>query len=118
MTIELDVMAGAKIKDFVFGIGILNSKGVSCYGTNTYLEDFEPISFQGEGKVVCKINQLNLINGTYYLDVAVHKRDGYPYDYHRSLYSFLVSSRHKDEGVSRLSHSWSFSPQIKINPPK
>jgi ABC-type polysaccharide/polyol phosphate transport system ATPase subunit len=118
MTIELDVKARAKIRDFVFGIGILNSKGVSCYGTNTHLEDFEPISFQGEGKVVCKINQLNLVNGTYYLDVAVHKRDGYPYDYHRSLYSFLVSSRHKDEGVSRLSHSWSFSPQIKINPPK
>jgi len=118
MIIELDVKASSMIRDFVFGIGIFNSKGVSCYGTNTHLEDFEPMSFQGEGKIVCKINQLNLINGTYYLDVAVHKRDGYPYDYHRNLYSFLVSSRYKDEGVGRLSHSWSFSPQIKIKPPK
>jgi len=118
MMIEMEVKSDSKIKDFVFGIGISNSKGLSCYGTNTHLEDFEPVSVQGEGKVICKIHDLNLINGTYYLDVAVHKRDGYPYDYHRNLYSFLVSSRHKDEGVSRLSHSWSFSPQIKINPPK
>jgi ABC-type polysaccharide/polyol phosphate transport system ATPase subunit len=118
MIIEMGVKASSQIKDFVFGVGIFNSKGVSCYGTNTHLEDFEPVSLRGEGKVVCKISQLNLVNGTYYLDVAVHKRDGYPYDYHRNLYSFLVSSLHRDEGVSRLSHSWSFSPQIKIKPPK
>jgi len=118
MIIEMDIKASSKIKDFVFGIGLFNSKGVSCYGTNTHLEDFEPVSIQGEGKVVCEIRQLNLVNGTYYLDVAVHKRDGYPYDYHRNLYSFLVSSRHQDEGVSRLIHSWSFSPPIKIKPPK
>jgi len=118
MIIEMDIRASAKIKDFVFGIGFFNSKGASCYGTNTHLEDFDPVSIQGEGKVICKIDKLGLVNGTYYLDVAVHKRDGYPYDFHRNLYSFLVSSRHKDEGVSRLSHTWSFSPQIKINPPK
>ena len=30
-------------------------------------------------------------SGTYKLDVAVHKRDGYPYDYHRLLYTFASS---------------------------
>lgn len=114
MLIEMDVVAYSRIKDFVFGIGIFNSQGVSCYGTNTLLEDFKPVSIQGEGKVICMVEKLNLINGTYYLDVAVHKEDGYPYDYHRNLYSFMVSSRYKDEGVSRPSHSWSFSPKIKI----
>lgn len=115
MIIEIDVASYSRIKDFVFGIGIFNSQGVSCYGTNTHLEDFEPLSIQGEGKVICKVDKLNLINGTYYLDVAAHKKDGYPYDYHRNLYSFLVSSPCKDLGVGRLSHTWSFSPQIKIN---
>ncbi|MFB0565097.1 MAG: ABC transporter ATP-binding protein [Candidatus Aminicenantaceae bacterium] len=118
MIIEMDISASSKIKDFVFGIGIFDSQGISCYGTNTHLEDFEPVSIQGEGKVICKIDKLNLINGTYYLDVAAHKKDGYPYDYHRNLYSFMVSSRHKDEGVSRLTHTWSFSPQVKVNPPE
>lgn len=116
LVIEMNVAAREPSDDFVFGIGIFNSQGNSCYGTNTYLEDFEPVAFQGEGKVVCRIEKLNLINGTYYLDVAAHRRDGYPYDYHRNLYSFLVSSTLKDVGIARLPHTWKFSPKIKIKP--
>jgi len=118
MIIEMEIVAYSKIKDFIFGIGIFNSKGVACYGTNTHLENFESVSAQGKGKVAFRIDKLNLINGTYYLDVATHKKDGYPYDYHRNLYSFMVSSRYRDEGVSRPSHSWTFSPQIKIKSSK
>lgn len=118
LIIEMDVVASQPIKDFVFGVGIFNSQRIYCYGTNTHLEDFEPVSIQGEGKVICRIEELNLINGTYYLDVATHKRDGYPYDFHRNFYSFLISSRKKDEGISRPRHTWSFSPQIKIKPSK
>ncbi len=118
MILEMDVVAHAETDDFVFGIGIFNSQGICCYGTNTHLENFEPVSIRGEGKVVCRIERLNLINGTYYLDVAVHKRDGYPYDYHRNLYSFLVSSTLRDVGIGRLPHAWSFSPGIEIKPPQ
>jgi len=117
MIIELDVFARETLKDFVFGIGIFNSQGISCYGTNTELEDFEPLSISGEGRVTCRIERLGLINGTYYLDVAVHKRDGYPYDYHRNLYSFLVSSTLRDNGVVRLPHAWTFSPKIRFKTP-
>jgi ABC-2 type transport system ATP-binding protein/lipopolysaccharide transport system ATP-binding protein len=114
MAIELDVAARDPQKDFVFGIGIFNSLGTLCYGTNTDLEDLVPESIEGQGKVVCRIAKLGLINGTYYLDVAVHKRDGYPFDYHKNLYSFLVSSTRRDEGVSRLPHRWEFGPNIGI----
>jgi ABC-2 type transport system ATP-binding protein/lipopolysaccharide transport system ATP-binding protein len=114
LAVEMDVVSSAPIKDFVFGMGVYDSRGVSCYGTNTNIEEFKPLVIQGEGKVVCRIEKLNLINGTYYLDVAVHKIDGYPYDYHRNLYSFLVSSTRKDVGIARLPHAWSFSPAIKI----
>ena len=118
MAIEIDVAAYSEIKDFVFGIAVFNSQGISCYGTNTYLEDYEPVSIRGEGKVICRIERINLINGTYYLDVAVHRRDGYPYDYHRNLYSFLVSSTCRDVGIGRLSHTWSFTPGIELKPPQ
>jgi len=117
LVIELDVFAREKVKDFVFGIGVFNSMGVNCYGTNTNLEDYESVSISGEGRVVCRIESLPLINGTYYLDIAVHKRDGYPYDYHQNMYSFLVSSMIRDEGVARLAHSWEFSPGISVKPP-
>jgi ABC-2 type transport system ATP-binding protein/lipopolysaccharide transport system ATP-binding protein len=115
--IEMDVVAPEPLSDFVFGIGIFNSLGTLCYGTNTHLEDFEPVEIGGEGRIVCRIDRMNLINGTYYLDVAVHRRDGYPYDYHRNMYSFFVSSTLRDEGVVRLPHNWEFSQGIRLKPP-
>ena len=117
MIIEMDVETKSKIEDFVFGVGIFNSEGVCCFGTNTHLEDFTPVSFEGKGKVIFKIEKLNLINGTYYLDVATHKRDGYPYDYHKSLYSFAVASRNKSIGIYCPPHSWQFSRKIRIKKP-
>jgi hypothetical protein len=44
--------------------------------------------------------------------VAVHKRDGYPYDYHRLLYTFRVKSRTQDVGIYRPRHRWVFSPNV------
>jgi len=116
MDIEMDIVARSEVEDFVFGIGLFNSQRICCYGTNILLEDFEPVSIKGEGKVVCRLEKLNLVNGTYYLDVATHKRNGYPYDYHQNLYSFMVSSRYKDDGIFRPEHSWHFSSQIKVKP--
>jgi ABC-2 type transport system ATP-binding protein/lipopolysaccharide transport system ATP-binding protein len=118
LLIEMDIVAHSPADDFAFGIGVFNSQGICCYGTNTHLEEYEPLSIRGEGRVICRIESLSLVNGTYYLDVAVHKRDGYPYDYHRNLYSFLVSSTHKDVGIGRLAHDWSFSPGIGFKPPQ
>ena len=43
------------------------------------------------------------VEGTYKLDVAVHKADGYPHDYHRLLHTFRVKSRTKDVGIYRRS---------------
>ncbi|MDD8026262.1 MAG: ABC transporter ATP-binding protein [Acidobacteriota bacterium] len=116
MLIELDVAAKEPQKDFVFGIGVFNSLGTLCYGTNTDLEEHEPEAIEGGGKVVCRIDRLGLVNGTYYLDVAAHKRDGYPFDYHRSMHTFLVSSLYKDEGIIRFPHKWEFGPHIRIKP--
>jgi ABC-type polysaccharide/polyol phosphate transport system ATPase subunit len=118
MAIEIEINSPSLIDDFVFGIGVFNSQGISCYGTNTHLEDFEPVAVEGIGKVVCRIPELNLINGTYYLDIAVHKRDGYPYDYHRNLYSFLMSSTSRDVGIAKIPHEWDFSDSIRIKPPQ
>ena len=56
------------------------------------------------------------IEGTYKVDVAVHKRDGYPYDYHRLLYTFRVKSRTHDVGIYRPHHHWNFSAGIRFKP--
>ena len=114
VAVHLNVRAHAPTADFVFGIGIFNAEGVTCYGTNTDLEDFQPEEIRGEGEVTFTIDSLDLVEGTYKLDVAVHKRDGYPYDYHRLLYTFRVKSRTKEVGIYRPRHVWAFSPTIRL----
>ena len=93
---------------------IFNAEGVCCYGTNTSLEELEITGIFGDAGATFAIEQLDLVEGTYKLDVAVHKLDGYPYDYHRLLYTFRVKSRTKDVGIYRPDHSWSFSPTIQL----
>jgi ABC-type polysaccharide/polyol phosphate transport system ATPase subunit len=114
VSIHLSVRAHEPGKDFVFGIGIYSAQGVNCYGTNTHLEDLASEEIQGEGEVTFAIESLDLVEGTYKLDVAVHKRDGYPYDYHRLLHTFRVKSRSKEVGIYRPRHAWKFSPNIRL----
>ncbi len=114
MAIHLGVREHQPSTDFVFGIGIYSADGVNCYGTNTHLEEFMPQEVRGDGEVAFEIDSLDLVEGTYKLDVAVHKRDGYPYDYHRLLYTFRVKSRSKEVGIYRPRHAWSFSPNIRF----
>jgi ABC-type polysaccharide/polyol phosphate transport system ATPase subunit len=116
MSIRLKVRAAHPIEDFVFGIGLFNADGVCCYGTNTYLEEMDPERLAGEAEATFSVDSLDLIEGTYKLDVAVHKRDGFPYDYHRLLYTFRVKSRTHDVGIYRPRHRWSFSPQVRFTP--
>jgi ABC-type polysaccharide/polyol phosphate transport system ATPase subunit len=116
MSIRLKVRAAHPTEDFVFGIGLFNADGVCCYGTNTYLEEMNSERLAGEGEATFSVDSLDLIEGTYKLDVAVHKRDGFPYDYHRLLYTFRVKSRTHDVGIYRPRHRWSFSPHVRFAP--
>lgn len=112
MTLELTLQATEAVDDFAIGIGIFNADGVCCYGTNTDIERFEAAKLEGSATVRFEIPALNLIEGTYYLDLAVHRIDGYPYDYQRGLTRFRTTSPIADTGVARLPHSWSFEGGI------
>jgi len=114
-TIEFDVNSKSEEKDFVFGIGIFNTEGIQCYGSNTFIENFKPQSIKGIGKIRINISNINLVNGTYFLDLAVHKRDGYPFDYHHFQYTFKITSIYRDIGIARIFHEWEFSNNIKIH---
>ena len=117
VVVRLDVEARADVEDFVFGVGIFTADGVSVYGTNTHIEDYVPRRASGRGEVSLELLDLRLVEGTYLLDVAVHRRDGTPYDYHRGLHSFRVKSRIKDVGVYRPPHRWSFAGGLELEKP-
>jgi ABC-type polysaccharide/polyol phosphate transport system ATPase subunit len=112
--VELSVRCAKPLDDLVFGVGLFNAEGVCCYGTNTDIEGLQPEPFAGDAGVTFSIDALELVEGTYKLDVAAHRRDGYPYDYHRLLYTFRVKSRTHDVGIYRPRHAWRFSPNIML----
>ena len=112
--IRIQLRAPLPIEDFVVGLGLFNAEGVCCYGTNTNIEEYTSERLLGDAEVTFTIDSLDLVEGTYKVDVAVHKLDGYPYDYHRLLYTFRVKSRTKDVGIYRPPHRWQFSQGIKL----
>lgn len=114
LSVQLTVVAHVPATDFVFGVSLFNADGVCCYGTNTFIEQMDPDSLTGESTVTFAVDSLELVEGTYKLDVAVHTCDGAPYDYHRLLYTFRVKSRTPDVGIYRPRHHWTFSSNVKF----
>jgi ABC-type polysaccharide/polyol phosphate transport system ATPase subunit len=112
--IRLTLKAATPLTDFVVGIGIFNIDGVCAFGTNTDIEELKADRLEGEGRITFAIDGLDLVAGTYKLDVGLHKLDGYPYDYHRLLYSFRVKSRTQDAGIYRPRHRWAFDGGVSF----
>jgi ABC-type polysaccharide/polyol phosphate transport system ATPase subunit len=114
LEIRLHVRARRPVSDLVFGVGIFNADGVCCYGTNTAIEGATSGAMSGEGQVSFTVDRLDLVEGSYLVDVAAHRRDGAPYDYHRLLHTLRVVSPLKEIGIFRPPHRWTFDGDIRI----
>ena len=114
MRIRMGVQAHQVVTDFVFGVGIFDANGTCCYGTNTLIEGGIPESLQGAGEIEFVVDSLDLTAGTYKLDLAVHRANGAPYDYHRQLHAFRVTSQVADVGIYRPHHRWRFSGGVHV----
>lgn len=111
---RIEARARRDFDDFVFGVGLFTPRGVECWGTNTDLDGLVPRSLAaGEAEVEVRCPDLRLAPGEYLLDVAVHARDGTPYDYRRKLLAFSVTSAVRGAGIYFPRHSWSFSPGVE-----
>lgn len=115
---ELNIKIQYKLNDLsylqdtsgiVFGVGIHRSDGLVVYGSNSDLEDVTCPPLATRGVVNYQIERLNLLDGQYRLDVAVHRKDGYPYDYHQSIMTFSVRTNRAQVGVICPDTNWNFS---------
>lgn len=104
--ITAEFKVNSNVTEPVFGVGIFNQEGISCYGTNTAIDDIKIKELTDSGTIEFSIDELLLVEGRYTLDVAVHAEDGRAYDYQKSCYEFEVVSEKKDIGVCRLKHTW------------
>jgi ABC-type multidrug transport system ATPase subunit len=111
---DLDVEARSPQDDFVFGLGIYHADGTCVYGTNTDVEGYTPQHIEGSVRVRFVVASLDLVAGTYRVDVAVHTRNGRAFDYRRNALRVIIGSRVHDIGVYRPRHEWRFDGGIEF----
>jgi ABC-type polysaccharide/polyol phosphate transport system ATPase subunit len=90
-TIVIRYRAHTCIQDPVFGVAVYRDDGLHIGGSNTFLADLAIPEIEGEGEMRYKIDRLSLLEGTFYLSVALHDADQtHTYDYHELFYRFRV----------------------------
>lgn len=110
--IEIEVEAREPLSDFVFGVAIATVSGTIVFGTNTAIDGLAPGRFLGKGRAVLELPSLDLASGVYSLDVAVHGKDGSPYDYRRDLLRFEVTADSDVAGTWNPNRTWAFDGEI------
>ncbi len=106
ITIRMHYKTEKAIDKPVIGIGIYRIDDLCIFATNTMLDKIEIKDISGSGYIDMPISPLDLLANIYFLDVAIHTEEGFPYDYHYRLYRFKVYSDIQDLGICRLNHSW------------
>lgn len=111
--IEFEYVAHVETSMPVFGVGIYNSEGTHCWGSNTHLDNIQVKikSIKGPGKIAVHFRSPNLNAGTYYLEAAVHREDDYSYDYiswRAKFATFRIQEERKlpEYGVMTLKRDW------------
>ena len=106
VTIEIEATPARPLDDFVFGIGLFTPEDVCVHGTNTEIDGLAAGRFDAAARVRVTLARCDLGPGTYLVDVAVHARNGTPYDYWRGACRFRVDSPRTEAGVWAPERSW------------
>ena len=111
-TLRFSYQINSAVSDLVFGVGIERADGLQVHGTNTGIDNIEielpedKTSYPLSGTVNYSIDRVGLVEGSYYLDVAAHREDGFSFDYHHRMHKFSVRSDTGSVGVYAPKHSW------------
>ncbi|HEX2374159.1 MAG TPA: ABC transporter ATP-binding protein [Actinomycetota bacterium] len=100
--IELEVLAHQPTDDWVAGVAITNHLDLLVYGTNSALQAIELPSISGRRRLRCCFDSIPMVEGQYYVTVAVHPRVGPEYHRLDRVVSFKVVSDAADDGVLHL----------------
>ena len=105
-TIHIDYTAKKPLDDAVIGLAIYRSDGTLVYGTNTLIDTSSPVTLQTEGTIDLQIDGLPVSNGSYSIDLAIHRPDGFNYDFWRDICTIQVADKVQTPGEIALSHQW------------
>jgi ABC-2 type transport system ATP-binding protein len=102
MGIEMEVLAHEATDDWVAGVAITNHLDLLVYGTNTKLMGIELPPISGRRRVRYLFDGIPMVEGQYYVTLAVHPKVGPEYHRLDRAVSFKVFSEAADDGVLHL----------------
>jgi lipopolysaccharide transport system ATP-binding protein len=111
LIVEMRYKADERVSKPVFGLAIHRGDGLHITGPNTQYSGEEILCIEGVGVVRYRIPSLPLLEGLYFVSVAVHNpEDTEMYDYHDRLRSFrVVGSTPRCYGVTLVRGEWSWN---------
>ncbi len=110
--LEIRYRAHREIDDFVVGVAWHSADGTLAAGHNTELDGLVPQRLHGEGEIRCSYPALDLAPGDYFVDVAVHTKDGVAFDYWCDALRLRVTSRAEWPGVWAPAHRWEWDGEF------
>ena len=108
-TVHIDYEAQKELKDVVIGLAIYRNDGAMVYGTNTLIDTAKPVELKEKGSIDLKVENLPVSNGMYVIDLALHKPDGFNYDFWRNICKLEIADKAQTPGEIALGHSWEVS---------
>ena len=89
-----------------FGLAIWREDGVLCFGSNTEGTGIDRFRMEEDGTFSFDIERLDLVPGTYWIDICLEAEDGTPADYESRAVTFTVISTHPESGIYRVPGEW------------
>ena len=117
VTVDVEYEVVNDVEELVFGVGIIRADGVCIHGTNTEMAKVKanfPTKAGSKGKYSYCIKRLGLVEDTYFLDVAAHRKDGSPYDYQHMMHKFTVRSTPGYVGMYCPESEWNFYSNVEL----
>lgn len=107
MMVKIHYNAKQNIENVAFGFSIADGEGRLCYGTNTLIEKYPVSSVSGRGVMTVEFSPLTLLQGKYYISLAIHSAD-HKSHYHRqeNWYVFWVEPDRKADGFLNIPCKW------------
>lgn len=99
-------------EDVVCGIGVHRCDGLAVFGTNTDIDRVQLPALGLSGFLECEIERLGLLDGAFWLDVALHRQDGYAFDYLKGAVHFSVRSDSRQVGLVSPRRAWRANGEV------
>ena len=105
-TVRIRYTAERPLPDSVVGLAIYKTDQTFMYGTNTLIDTSRPVRLQKQGTIDLVIDSLPVANGSYTIDLALHRPDGFNYDFWREICTLRIADRITPPGLIYLPHHW------------